>query len=346
MGKKRVRTVGFVILALFLILAGVSGALWYKLNAPAFSETFEKEARPLFIDDRSDYHSVASTLQSFSLKDPKFFDFLASHMKYTENIRTGKYLFSSGISNLELLRMLRNGNQTPVNVTFNNVRLNQDLAERVGSQLMFAPGELLKALNDQEVCRSFGFDTLTIGCMFIPNTYEIYWNVSVAQFMERMKKEYDRFWTPERLRKAEALSLTPVEVSVLASIVEEETAYRPEFPVVAGLYLNRLKKNMLLQADPTLKFAAGDVTLKRILFKHMEIESPYNTYKYPGLPPGPIRLPSIAGLDAVLNPANHNYLYMVAKEDFSGKHNFAVTLSQHNANARRYHAALNRAGIR
>jgi UPF0755 protein len=205
---------------------------------------------------------------------------------------------------------------------------------------------LSEALSNPSVCESLGFDTTTIVSLFIPNTYEMYWTLSVDNFLQRMKKEYEHFWTDKRLEKANALSLSPVEVSVLASIVEEETADRSEYSIVAGLYINRLRKGMLLQADPTVKFAVGDVTLRRILFAHLEVDSPYNTYKHSGLPPGPIRIPSISGIDAVLNYAEHNYLYMVAKEDFSGKHNFAVSLSEHNQNARKYQEALNRNHIR
>jgi len=258
----------------------------------------------------------------------------------------GKYEIKPQLNYVELVRMLRNGNQIPVQLTFNNIRLKKDFAEKVGNQLMFGREILLDKMNQPDVCRSLGFDTITIMSMFIPNTYEVYWTVSATQFLERMKKEYDRFWTAERIRKARELSLSPVEVSILASIVEEETADYSEYPIVAGLYINRLRKGMLLQADPTLKFAAGDFELRRILFAHREIDSPYNTYKNPGLPPGPIRIPSIAGIDAVLNYTHHNYLFMVAKEDFSGRHNFAVTLSEHNRNADKYHDALNRNNIR
>jgi UPF0755 protein len=267
-------------------------------------------------------------------------------MKYPENIKPGKYEIDSKLNYLELIRMLRSGKQVPVKLTFNNIRLKTDFAERIGAQLMFDSSTLLERLNDSTVDADLGFDAETILTMFIPNTYEMYWNTSVDDFLERMKKEYKRFWTQERLEKAEEIHLSPVEVSVLASIVEEETARKAEFPVVAGLYINRLRKGMLLQADPTVKFAVGDVTLKRILNYHLQIDSPYNTYKNPGLPPGPIRLPSISAIDGVLNYREHAYLYMCAKEDFSGEHNFAVTLSEHSANARRYQEALNKNHIR
>lgn len=182
--------------------------------------------------------------------------------------------------------------------------------------------------------------------MFIPNTYEVYWNTSAKNFMNRMKKEYDRFWNDSRKAKAKEIGMSPVEVAILASIVEEETAAYDEYPVVAGLYINRLKRNIPLQADPTVKFAWGDFTLQRILFSHLEIDSPYNTYKHTGLPPGPLRIPSIKGLDAVLNYQKHSYLYMCAKEDLSGRHNFAKTLAEHSRNAKKYQAELNRRKIK
>jgi UPF0755 protein len=201
--------------------------------------------------------------------------------------------------------------------------------------------ELLSTLNDSAKVATLGFNSSTIVSMFIPNTYEVYWDTSIDKMLKRMKKEYDGFWNDERKAKAKKIGLTQTEVSTLASIVEEECTYSDEYPVVAGLYLNRIKKNIPLQADPTVKFAVGDFTLKRILFKHLEIDSPYNTYKSSGLPPGPIRIPSIKSIDGTLNAQNNNYLYMCAKEDLSGRHNFATNLSEHNANASRYQRALN-----
>jgi UPF0755 protein len=267
-------------------------------------------------------------------------------MNYPDHVKAGKYAITPKTTYLEAVRMLRSGHQTPVKLTFNNIRLKKDFAERIGNQLIFDSEDLVDRLNDPDIAASFGLDTTTILTLFIPNTYEIYWNTPVDKFLERMKKEYDRFWTKERLAKTEEMHLSPTEVSILASIVEEETAAKQEYPVVAGLYMNRLKKGMLLQADPTVKFAVGDVTLRRILNAHLQVESPYNTYKNQGLPPGPIRIPSINGIDGVLNYRNHSYIYMCAKEDFSGTHNFAVTLDEHNRNAQKYREALNRNHIR
>jgi len=329
-----------------LILIGVitGGTFYIRIISPAFKAD---KITYLYIDEKKDYEAIIEQLETQShIKDIRLFKKLASYMKYPQNIKIGKYEIKPHLNYLELIRMLRNGSQVPVQLTFNNIQLKKDFAERIGSQLMFGQEALLNKLNQPEVCRSLGFDTTTVMSMFIPNTYEIYWTISINQFLERMKKEYDRFWTPERLGKAKDIPLNPVEVSVLASIVEEETASKSEYPIIAGLYINRLRKGMFLQADPTVKYAVGDFELRRILLTHLEVDSPYNTYKHSGLPPGPIRIPSIAGIDAVLNYAYHNYLYMAAKEDFSGHHNFAVTLSEHNQNAAKYREALNRNNIR
>ena len=267
-------------------------------------------------------------------------------LKYQANIRTGRYAVSSGMSNLQLLNDLRRGHQVATRLTFNNIRFKEDLAERLDEQLMLDKDELLSLLNDSAYCDSLGFTTETITSLFIPNTYEVYWNIPADKLMQRMKREYIAFWTDVRLEKAKAIGLTPAEVATLASIVEEETAASDEYPIVAGLYLNRLHRGIPLQADPTVKFAVGDFTLQRILFEHLEVDSPYNTYKHAGLPPGPLRIPTIKGMDSVLNYMKHNYLYMCAKEDFSGRHNFAATLAEHNRNANRYRAELNRRKIR
>ena len=191
-----------------------------------------------------------------------------------------------------------------------------------------------------------GYSQETFPALFIPNTYEVYWTMTPAQFVARMVKENDRYWNMSRKDKAKAQGLTPIEVITLASIVDEETNKDDEKPIVAGLYLNRLHRGMLLQADPTVKFALGQFELRRILYAHLNVDSPYNTYKYAGLPPGPIRIPSMAAIESVLNPTKHNYIYMCAKEDFSGYHNFASSLTQHNANARRYQQALNQRGVK
>jgi len=345
MKRKTKRLFIFVILIIIALLGGIAGYFYYQIKSPAFKI---KEPASVYIDEKKDFDKLLSDLETVAhIKDPALFQKLASYMHYgASNMLTGRYVITPSTSVLSAVRMFRNGQQTPVKFTFNNVRLKTDFIERIGDQFMFGTEKLSEKLNDPEICKSFGFDTVTIVSMFIPNTYEMYWNVPVNKFLERMKKEYDRFWTPERLEKAEAIPLTPVQVAVLASIVEEETANKADYAMIAGLYINRLRKGMLLQADPTVKFAVGDFSLKRILYVHLDVDSPYNTYKYSGLPPGPIRIPSMAGLDAVLNYVQHNYLYMTAKEDLSGETNFEVTHAEHLQNARKYQDALNQRNIR
>ena len=344
MKRKTNRTIIFITL-IIILLGGVAGYFYYRIISSGFNI---QEPVSIYINEKKDYDKLLSDLETVAqIKDPVLFQKLASFRQYNENnMLTGRYVITPSMSYFSAIRMFRNGQQTPVKVTFNNVRLKADFIEKIGEQFMFAPEKLSEKINDPEICESFGFDTETIVSMFIPNTYEMYWNVSIDKFLERMKKEYDRFWTPERLEKAEAIPLTPVQVAVLASIVEEETARKADYATVAGLYINRLRKRMLLQADPTVKFAVGDFSLKRILYAHLDVDSPYNTYKYPGLPPGPIRIPSISAMDAVLNYARHNYLYMTAKEDLSGETNFAVTHSEHIRNAQKYQEALNKRKIR
>jgi UPF0755 protein len=348
--KKTIKIISGIVILLVLALAIVGGIAYNKLNTRVLdAEKINKRQLPLlvYIDEKKDYNDLLFQLEStVQIRDIGFFKRLAEAMKYPENIKTGKYEINRNTTYIELVRMLRSGRQVPVQLTFNNIRLKKDFAEKIGNQLMFDSTVLLDKLNDPLVTESLGFDTTSIMTMFIPNTYEVYWNISVDKFLEKMKKEYHHFWTEERRTKAAAIHLNPVDVAILASIVEEETAKKSEYPVIAGLYLNRLRKGMLLQADPTVKFAVGDFTLRRILFQHLEINSPYNTYKNYGLPPGPIRIPSISGIDGVLNYQTHPYLYMCAKEDFSGSHNFAVTLSEHTRNAQKYQAALSRNNIR
>ncbi len=260
--------------------------------------------------------------------------------------RTGYYVIDGTVSVRQAANRLMHGGETPIRFTFNNMRLLNQFTQHADS-IFYMDKEALEALlGDEEVCASYGFDTTTITTMFLPDTYEFYWSVSPTQFLNRMHSYYDSFWNEERCEKARRAGLTPIEVSILASIVEEETIKSDEMPVVAGLYINRLRRNIPLQADPTVKFAVGDFTLKRILNKHLNTPSPYNTYLNTGLPPGPIRIPSKTAINAVLNYQEHDYIYMCAKEDFSGYHNFARTLSQHNNNAQRYHQALNRRGIK
>lgn len=308
----------------------------------------------VYIDADDNIDSVYNKVRPIAKTIPyQAFKTLTHHSGYADHIRTGRYAIHQGEGALKIWRHFKNGLQEPVNLTIPSVRTLDKLASEVSKRLMLSDEELLKALTDESTCEKYGYDTATIACMFIPNTYDIYWNVSVNKFLDRMKKESDKFWNFERTQKAKAMKLDPKEVITLASIVDEETANNGEKPMIAGMYYNRLMlrnaeypEGMPLQADPTIKYAWKRFDLKRIYNNLLYIKSPYNTYKNPGLPPGPIRIPSVAGIDAVLNHVHHDYLYMCAKEDFSGTHNFARTYEEHLQNAAKYSKALNERGIK
>lgn len=332
--------------SLFIILAAIGMGAYVAYDrffTPAFH--IASTAR-LYIDADDTPDSVSHKVHEvLSPKHPEAFDWLMKHEEYT-HVQTGSYLFDPNDNLRMAVRKLKLGWQSPVRLVVPSVRTIDRLAQALSKQLMVSEENLVYAFTHAMLPDSTGKGNPTLPALFIPNTYEVYWDISEGKLIERLMKEYNAYWTEERKQKASVQGLSPIEVSTLASIVDEETSVNSEKPIVAGLYLNRLRRGMLLQADPTVKFATGDPTLRRILNKHLTIDSPYNTYIYEGLPPGPIRIPSMSALEAVLNPARHNYLYMCAKEDFSGTHNFATTLAQHNANARRYQQALNRRGIK
>ncbi|MBQ8519890.1 MAG: endolytic transglycosylase MltG [Bacteroides sp.] len=333
-----------IITAIIVLGAAGAGSIYHLFFSRPFRTT---GTTYIYIDRDDNLDSVRSKIIAAARpKSMKGFDILAGRNDYANHIRTGKYAIHPTDNVRYLERRLRLGYQTPVNLTIGSVRTLDRIARNTGKQLMIDSVEIARLIADTAFIRPLGYTSETLPALFIPNTYEVYWDMSAEKFIQRMIKEHQAFWNEKRLKQAEAIGLNPVEVATLASIVEEETAVNAEKPMVAGLYINRLKKGMLLQADPTVKFSLQDFGLKRILYKHLETDSPYNTYKYAGLPPGPIRIPSIQGLESVLNHAHHNYLYMCAKEDFSGTHNFAVTSAQHAANARRYQQALNRKHIR
>ena len=275
------------------------------------------------------------------------FEFVAEKKaNFKNNIHPGRYLLEDGMSNNELIDLLRSGETIPVKVTFNNVRTKTDLAGKISKNLECDSTEVLDLLNNQEFVIKYGFNTTTILTLFLPNTYQFNWATTAEQAIVRMAEEYKKFWTEERKAKAYALNLSQSEVAILASIVQaEQSVHSDERPKVAGLYINRIRIGMALQSDPTLVYGLGDFSIRRVLNKHKEINSPYNTYKHRGLPPGPINLPSISSLDAVLNYENHDYLYMCAKEDFSGYHNFAKNYNQHLVYARKYQRELNNRNI-
>jgi UPF0755 protein len=305
-----------------------------------------QESYFLKIPSGSVYSQVADQLYDEKIiNDALSFSFVAKLLGYQELVKPGLYQVKPNMSNLDLVRMLRAGIQVPVKVTFNTIRTKEELAEKITANLEVSEEKLLELLQDSVYIRSLDFNEETILSLFIPNTYEFWWNTSAEGVFERMNQEYQKFWTEERKAKAAALGLSQKEVSTLASIVQAESQKSDERARIAGVYLNRLRAQMPLQADPTLVFALGDFTLKRVLNVHKEINSPYNTYLNQGLPPGPINLPDINSLDAVLNAESHEYLYFCAKEDFSGYHSFAVNYNEHLSNARRYQRALNAANI-
>ena len=327
-----------------ILLSSFTFYFYQVLYAPNF--LVEKESKHLFIPSGASFEDVQKIVYNERfVNDPVAFGMLAKFMKYNNLVKPGKFLIEKNSNNLEVIRKLRSGDQVPVRITFNNSRVLSDVAEKLTANIELDAEEFLNFINSEVIARKYNFDLETFRCMFIPNTYEVYWTITNEDLVDRLYNEYTRFWNSERISKASEIGLTPVEVSVLASIVQAEVSHHDESPVVAGLYLNRLHRNMPLQADPTLIYAVGDFTIKRVLNIHKEIDSPYNTYKYAGLPPGPINFPSIISIDAVLNYNKHNYIYMCAKEDFSGYHNFSSNLRQHNINARRYQQALNKAKL-
>lgn len=339
MTKHKRLKIFIIIVATLVLIAMTLG--WYIRNT-VFKPLQLPETAYIYIEPSNSYEEVMKQIkQKVTLPSDKIFEMISDKMNYANNIKTGRYAIKDGMTVPEVIRMLRSGNQSPVKLTFNNIRTKEDLSGRISEQLMLDSLTLLSALKDEKRVESLGFDSNTVVAMFIPNTYEIYWNTSLESLLSRMQKEYNTFWNEDRKAKAKAIGLSPIEVSTLASIVEEEATYSDEYPIVAGLYLNRLKRGQRLEADPTVKFAVGDFSLRRILYKHLDVESPFNTYRNDGLPPGPIRIPSIKGIDASLSPQDHKYLFMCAKDDLSGRHNFATTHAEHMRNAARYQRALN-----
>lgn len=330
-----------LILFLLLSILGISFSFYaYQMvYTPNFQ--VDQESKVLIIEDSATFKDLQAELHDGAfVQDLISFSFLAKIMGYNDHIKPGRYVIKKDMSNLAVIKLLRSGKQTPVRITFNNVRLMPDLAEKITRNLNMTPEEFQAALVKFSLNNKYGFTKDNVMAMFIPNTYEVYFNVTPDALIAKMYNEYAAFWNAERKAKAKEMGLTPIEVSVLASITQAESIREEEEPIIAGLYLNRLRKGIALQADPTLVFAVGDFSLKRVLNEHKEIDSPYNTYKYPGLPPGPINLPEITAIDAVLNYFHSDYYYMCAKEDFSGRHNFTNSYEEHMSNAIRYQRAL------
>ena len=340
-GLRPVQWVGLGVLVL-IVLAMIPG---YRLGTYYLGRAIDSDA-VLLVPTGSDFATLIDSLESKKvLHNPKRFERWARSRGLDSSINPGRYQLKAGTSYASLINVLKSGRQTPVRVTFNNLRTPERLAGVLARKLEPDSLTWIKALTSDSLAKPYGLTSQTLFTLFIPNTYEFYWNTTPEAFLQRMKKESDRFWA-SRESKLARCGLSREEIYTLASIVYEETKRVAEMPRVAGVYLNRLRIGMALQADPTVKYAVKDFTLRRILHSHLEVDSRYNTYKYPGLPPGPICMPSIDAIDAVLDYEDHDYLYFCAKDDLSGAHVFARTLDEHNRNARAYARALNRRGIR
>ena len=341
MEKKKKRLLLLFVAAL-LLAAGIAtatvGYLWF---APQF---FPQHTTYIYVDNDDTADSVYNKIETTTGCSHTVIGslrWMARYRHYDTSVHTGRYAIRTGESIYHVLSRLLRGYQEPMNLVVGSVRQLDRLSRNIGRQLMLDSADVANLLVDSAHITALGYNRQTLPALFIPNTYEVYWDISAEEFLQRMEKEYERFWNKDRRDKAQALGMTPVEVATLASIVEEETNDSQEKPIVAGLYINRLHRGMALQADPTVRFAVGDFERQRVTHADLSINSPYNTYLHAGLPPGPIRIATPEGLDAVLNYAHHNYLYMCAKEDFSGRHNFASNYSEHLRNARRYQQALN-----
>jgi len=300
----------------------------------------------VYIPDGASFDQALDSVKAALLiKNSGIFRWLAVRKNYPHSVKSGRYVFEKPVSYNTLINILRGGRQTPLEITFSKLRTLNELAGRIGGQIEADSAEIIDFFSDQDNFADDGFTKEIVIAVFFPNTYELYWNTTARKLYSRMLREYRKFWNDDRIKKSQTIGLTPVEVSVLASIVDEEASRGDEKPRIAGVYLNRLKRGIPLQADPTVKFAVNDFTLNRILYKHLETESPYNTYKHSGLPPGPISCATVEGIDAVLNAEKHDFLYFAAKPDFSGYHNFSRTLAEHNRYASQYRRELNRRKI-
>jgi len=346
LNTKKIISIVSVVIVTGLIIYG------YLLYRDIFSGNtkFTEKETYVLIPTGSDYDQVKQIMANY-VEDMKRFETVAQKKAYPERVeKAGRFLIKKGMNSNEIVNALRQN--VPVDLAFNNQERVEDLAGRIGMQIEADSLSLLESFKDKAFLEENGFTEDNVLCMFIPNSYEFFWNTKATKFRERMAKEYRKFWTDDRLAKAKALNLTPIEVSILASIVHKETVKKDERPKVAGVYLNRLAKGMKLEADPTVIYAvklkSGDFTqvIKRVLNKDLATDSPYNMYMYEGLPPGPIAMPDITAIDAVLNPEKHNYIYFCASVTNFGYHEFAVTAAQHEVNRQKYVAWINGQGIK
>lgn len=335
----------FIIALVVIIVLSLAGTgVFYYLRY--FGPNVSDKQEYLYIHTGAGFNEVYKTIRDQGIvNDTATFIKAAHDMNYTTRVKPGKYRLTSGMSNRNFINMLKAGNQEPVKLAIHNIRLKAQFAGFLAKKLEPDSVSFLRLLDSAAFVEKYGFTTENVYTMFLPNSYESYWNTTPEKFFERMYANYQKFWTPERKAKAAAINLTQQQVSILAAIVDAEALHDDDMPAVAGLYINRLRKGMKLETDPTVIFAVGDFTIKRVLRKDLMKDSPYNTYMYAGLPPGPIMMPSINAINSVLDYQHNDYLFMCAKEDFSGYHNFANNEAQHQINARKFQEALNQRHI-
>lgn len=335
----------FIIALVAIVILSLAGTgVFYYLRY--FGANVSDKEQYLYIRTGSEFNDVYKTIIDKGIvKDTTTFMWAAHNMNYVSRVKPGKYRLTAGMSNRALINMLKSGNQEAVKLAIHNIRLKQQFAGVVSKKLEMDSVSMLRLLDSAAYVEKYGFTTENVYTMFLPNSYEFYWNTTPEKFFEKMYANYQKFWTPERKAKAAAINLTQQQVSILAAVVDAEALHDDDMPAVAGLYLNRLKKGMRLETDPTVIFAVGDFTIKRVLKADLMKDSPYNTYMYAGLPPGPIMMPSINAINSVLDYQHNDYLYMCAKEDFSGYHNFANNRAEHEINAKKFRDALNQRHI-
>jgi UPF0755 protein len=347
-GKRKSKPFRFMIttLIILIILGGIAGWQAYTIFLEPNVYTGQKTEVFIQIPTGSNFETVKKELYSNGIiVHRRNFELVSKIKKYPASIKPGRYKLTNDMGNFKIVRLLRSGNQEPLDVIFNNIRTPEQLAGRIATQIEADSTSIIGLINNNQFLDSLGVTRNSVFTILIPNTYEFYWNTSARAFLTRMKRESETFWSGNREAQLAKINMNRHEVITLASIVEKETNMNDEKARVAGVYMNRLRQGWLLEADPTLVFAHGDFEMKRVLNIHKEIDSPYNTYKNRGLPPGPICLPSISSIEAVLKYENHDYMFFCASDDFSGYHSFAKTIEQHAVNANRYRAALNRRKI-
>ena len=342
-GKRILLITGLTIGVLSAMILTTAGGVFYTwVYRPCLTQV-NKDSVYFFVKTGTQYSQVYSDLkQSGWLKYNRGFDWVARKKEYPANLKPGRYLLLKGMSNSQVVDVLRSGKQAEVHLVFKTTRHFDRLAGIISKQIEADSASLINAFRDTSVMKSLGFTTDQWRAMFIPNTYRFFWNTSAKQFLDRMNLEFRAFWNSARESKLKDIGLDKFQVMALAAIVQEETFMPADMPIVAGVYMNRIRKGIKLQADPTVIFALGDYSIKRVLHAQLTVDSPYNTYKYSGLPPGPIRIPSLEAIEACLNYTKHDYLYFCARDDFSGYSAFARTYQEHLANARKYHRAMDK----